>query len=109
MPGWAKTSRHERGYGAAHVKMRAHLIATVVLCEECSRNGKVTVGTIADHIIPKAKGGGDERGNYQLLCEPCSDAKTLIESGAKPKPEGAGIARSGRPSSPDHPWNKAGR
>lgn len=65
--------------------MRAHLLATVVLCEECTRQGRVTIGAIADHIKPKSQGGGDERGNYQLLCKPCSNAKTSIEAGGKPK------------------------
>jgi len=82
---WAKTSRQSRGYGKEHDAMRAHLLATVVLCEECARKGKVSVGSIADHIKPKSQGGGGERENYQLLCKPCSDAKTAIEAGGRAK------------------------
>lgn len=84
---WSKVSRHKRGYGTAHDKMRQHLLSTVILCEACTRAGRTTPGTIADHIIPKAKGGTDDRGNYQLLCKPCSDAKTIREAGGKPKQE----------------------
>jgi len=77
---WAKTSRHSRGYGRNHERMRAHLLATVVLCEECTRQGRVTAGHVADHILPKAKGGTDDRSNYQLLCQDCSDEKTRREA-----------------------------
>jgi 5-methylcytosine-specific restriction enzyme A len=77
---WAKTSRQSRGYGAAHDRMRAHLIATVVMCEVCKRRGRATIGTIADHIVPQSKGGSDERSNYQLLCRGCHDEKTARES-----------------------------
>lgn len=102
---WPTTSRHERGYGAAHDKMRAHLLATVILCEECTRHGRTTAGKIADHIIPLAQGGTGARSNYQLLCQACSDAKGLKDKGKEAK--GGGVDRSGRPTSPDHPWNRA--
>lgn len=83
---WSKESRQKRGYGKAHEAMRAHLMATVVLCEECTRNGRTTVGKVADHRIPKAQGGTDDRDNYQWLCQPCSDAKTILEKGGTPRP-----------------------
>lgn len=101
---WPTTSRHERGYGTAHDKMRALLLREVVTCEECARHGRVTIGTIADHIIPLARGGDGSRGNYQLLCKPCSDAKTLIDKGHQPV--GRGVDRHGRPTDPSHPWNR---
>jgi hypothetical protein len=43
------TSRHARGYGTTHDKMRALLMRTLILCEECTRQGHGTLGTIADH------------------------------------------------------------
>ncbi len=102
---WSKVSRHERGYGTAHVKMRAHLLATVITCEgECKRRGIETLGHVADHVIPLADGGTGERSNYQLLCQDCSDAKTLADKGMTARPVG-GVDRSGRPTSPSHPWN----
>ena len=103
--GWSKVSRHERGYGTAHDKMRALLIRTVIICEECDRNGRVTPGYIADHIKPLAKGGTGDRSNYQLLCRECSDAKTLADKGATARPAG-GVGRDGRPTSASHPWNR---
>lgn len=104
---WPTTSRQERGYGAAHDRMRALLIRTVITCEECERNGRTAVGTIADHIIPKAKGGTDARSNYQLLCQDCSDAKGLIDKGIAPKAARGGVDASGRPTDPAHPWNRS--
>jgi 5-methylcytosine-specific restriction protein A len=102
---WPTTSRHERGYGTAHDKIRADLIRTVILCEECTRHDRVTVGTIADHIVPLAKGGTGERSNYQLLCKPCSDAKSLADKGQVAGLRG-GTSRTGRPTDPAHPWNR---
>jgi 5-methylcytosine-specific restriction protein A len=102
---WPTTSRHLRGYGTAHDKMRALLMRTVILCEECTRQGRSTRGTIADHILSLAKGGTGERSNYQLLCGPCSDAKTLADKGQVARPKG-GVGRDGRPTDPTHPWNQ---
>lgn len=79
-------SREQQGYGSAHMAMRAHLMATVVLCEHCTAKGRSTVGTHADHIIPKSRGGSDDRSNYQLLCEPCHRTKSLAERGFKVRP-----------------------
>lgn len=101
---WPTTSRHERGYCTAHDKMRKHLLDTVVLCEECTRQGRTRPGKIADHITPLAQGGTGERSNYQLLCQECSDAKGLKDKGQHAQQ--GGVDRGGRPTSLDHPWNR---
>lgn len=101
---WPTTSRHSRGYGTAHDKMRAHLLKTVILCEECARQGLTSAGTIADHIVPLARGGTSARSNYQLLCKPCSDSKTLADKGQTARPRGGGV--DGMPTDPNHPWNR---
>lgn len=78
---WTKReSRQARGYGRDHERMRALVLMEEPLCRECEKSGHVTPTTVADHIVPKAEGGGDERGNYQGLCDPCSRAKTAIEA-----------------------------
>lgn len=102
---WPTTSRHARGYGTAHDKMRALLLATVITCEECTRQGRETLGTIADHIKPLAQGGTGDRSNYQLLCQDCSDAKGLADKGQTAR-SGGGVGRDGRPNSAHHPWNR---
>ena len=77
---WSKLSRHKRGYGAAHVKRRAYLLAHEPLCRECIRQGNTTLATICDHIIPKSQGGTDDMNNLQPLCTDCHDEKTARES-----------------------------
>jgi 5-methylcytosine-specific restriction protein A len=95
-PAWdhAKRSRHARGYGKEHEAIRAELLRTVILCEECTRQGRVTPGVIADHVIPLAKGGTGDRSNYQLLCRSCASKKDAIDRGAKRRPR---IALDGWP------------
>lgn len=61
-------------------------------------------GTIADHKVPLAKGGTSDRSNYQLLCKLCSDAKTIIDRGAKAKPA---TGADGLPLDPDDRWRIA--
>ena len=80
-------TRQQRGYGREHERIRAELLRDVVLCEECTRQGsRVTVGVIADHILPLANGGKTERSNYQLLCRQHADEKDARDRGATPKP-----------------------
>jgi len=79
---WDKRkTRQQRGYGREHDAMRRRVMAEEPLCRECSKSGRVAASTVADHIIPKAEGGTDDRDNYQGLCKPCSIAKTAAESG----------------------------
>lgn len=80
---WTTTgrkSRQERGYGRAHDLMRARVLREEPLCRACTKAGRVAETTIADHVVPKAEGGGDERENYQGLCTPCHKAKTAEEA-----------------------------
>jgi 5-methylcytosine-specific restriction protein A len=79
----------ERGYGWQHQLMRAEIMRTVVLCEECwaQKPPIVRTGTVADHIIPLAKGGMGERSNYRLLCRECADEKDAKDRGATYKPK----------------------
>lgn len=55
------------------------------LCQPCRRKGRITVATQVDHIIALANKGDDKPLNLQAICEPCHEAKTLIDSGHKPK------------------------
>jgi 5-methylcytosine-specific restriction protein A len=60
--------------------MRRALFAEHPLCVVCERQGRVTVATIRDHIVPLAEGGTDAPTNIQALCQMCSDAKTAQEA-----------------------------
>jgi 5-methylcytosine-specific restriction enzyme A len=46
------------------------------LCQECNRQGRITLGSEVDHIIPLNKHGTDDDSNLQLLCHECHVAKT---------------------------------
>ena len=83
--GWSaghRGSATERGYGWAWQKLRAEvLMEQGGLCQPCLRRGHVTPNCrTVDHIVPKARGGGDGRLNLQCICEPCHTRKTQAES-----------------------------
>ena len=61
-------------------RARKHLFSVQPLCVICEREGRVTVATIRDHIVPLAEGGLDVFENTQALCRECSDKKTAEES-----------------------------
>jgi len=101
--GWSKVSRHQRGYGTAHDKMRAHLLATVITCEgECKAKGIETLGTIADHIVPLSRGGTGDRSNYQLLCRPCSEPRRSLTRAQRLDRSVASGVMAGRPARTIH-------
>lgn len=75
-----RESRQTRGYGRDHDLMRARVLREEPLCRLCLEQGRYAATEIADHIIPKAEGGGDERENYQGLCKPCDVIKTAKEA-----------------------------
>lgn len=77
----AKVHATPRLRGRANQERRAALFAREPLCRECAKQGKVTVATIRDHIIPLAEGGSEGTiENEQPLCQACSDIKTQAES-----------------------------
>lgn len=66
---WGKpSSRGERGYGAAHDRIRRAMLREEPFCRECAKECRQTKATHADHIVPKCMGGSDDRSNYQPLC-----------------------------------------
>lgn len=74
-------SARERGYTRSWDKARLVYLGEHPLCAECQRQGRVTAGTIVDHIIPHR---GDQqlfwdRANWQTLCGACHGRKTLEE------------------------------
>lgn len=89
--GWSGTSRksrQERGYGRAHDLMRRQVLREEPLCRICLAMDppRITPTAIADHIVPKAEGGGDERENYQGACVPCHKVKTAAEASRARQP-----------------------
>ena len=91
-PAWdhGGKSGAERGYGREHRRLRAELLAREPLCRPCSQKAppRVTAATIADHIVPIAKGGAKhDSANFKPTCPSCHDAKTRLDKGWRmPKP-----------------------
>jgi 5-methylcytosine-specific restriction protein A len=71
-------SRHERGYSNDWLRLRAWYMAEHVLCAQCEREGRTTIATEVDHIVP-FKGKNDplrlQVENLQSLCALCHGRK----------------------------------
>ncbi len=104
--GWPRTSRHQRGYGAAWDKLRAQILKRdkhLCRCDECTRLGRIRAAGEVDHLVPKAKGGTDDPSNLRAINRDCHRAKTDAEIGRRRKhPVGA----DGLPTDPRHHWNR---
>lgn len=82
----SEQSRHKRGLGRAHQVARKQLLAQEPSCRLCKAKNppRITPATIADHIIPRAKGGSGGIENLQPVCADCHDAKTRKDLGWRP-------------------------
>ena len=73
-----RQSASRRGYDAKWRRYRKAYLSQHVLCEECKKQGRTTLATVVDHIIPHK---GDQQlfwdaSNHQALCESCHNRKT---------------------------------
>ena len=71
----------EKGYNRRWQKARRIFLNSHPLCVRCQQQGKIVTATVVDHIIPHR---GDQklfwdRSNWQPLCKPCHDTKTMTE------------------------------
>lgn len=77
----ARPNTIERKRGYAGVKDRERIRKRDCgLCQECQRQGRMSIGVAVDHITPLWMGGSDDETNKELLCQPCHDAKTAREA-----------------------------
>ena len=76
-----RTPRQQRGLGRDHEKMRERVLDEEPFCRACQEAGRISLTTVADHILNRAAGGTNERSNYQGLCDDCHKLKTAQESG----------------------------
>ncbi|MBX7275475.1 HNH endonuclease [Pseudomonas sp. ERGC3:05] len=80
-----KETSAQRGYGYKWQKAREGWLNANPLCVYCERLGRVTAGSVVDHIEPHR---GDmavfwDRDNWQTLCKPCHDSvKQAEEAGS---------------------------
>lgn len=75
-------SSTRQGYGQAWRRARAQWLRDHPLCEQCKREGRTTLATVVDHVLPHR---GDQalfwnQNNWQSMCKPDHDAKTMRES-----------------------------
>ncbi len=95
---WAhpgRESRHRRGYGRQHVKLRVQLLQQEPMCRLCREKGRKPprVATIADHIVPIARGGAvHDITNMRAVCAECHDDATREQLGWKPRRKRIGLS-----------------
>ena len=104
----SKPPRHRdatpRLRGRAGIAQRERrLRRTNYLCEDCSSEGRLTLATVVDHIIPLAHGGPDTDETTRNLCDEPNRQRTAEQFGHDYR-HGSDI--DGRPKDPDHPWNR---
>jgi 5-methylcytosine-specific restriction enzyme A len=73
----------QRGYDARWRKARKYFLSKNPLCVRCMEQGRLTIATVVDHIIPHK---GDKKlfwdsNNWQALCASCHSRKTAKEDG----------------------------
>lgn len=83
-----RKQKHKRIRGRAGQKLRRLILSEEPLCRICKTEGRISATEIADHIIPLAQGGSNDRSNFQGLCGECHDAKSTREAA-----EGRAVAR----------------
>ena len=82
---WAGRRGFE-GYKGDWLRIRAQVLHEEPFCRMCGRPS-----TTVDHIVPRARGGTDERSNLQALCNGCRRRKDAADAA-----EGRRLAREAR-------------
>jgi 5-methylcytosine-specific restriction protein A len=72
-------SAANRGYGRRHERLRKLVLARDPICMIHRPMICLMISTVADHRIPKSRGGTDAMENMQGACEPCHDWKTATQ------------------------------
>jgi 5-methylcytosine-specific restriction protein A len=72
----------------------------------CLDEGLTTLATVVNHKIPLALGGHDVDENTENLCARHDEIATAQQFGMQAPIEARGVNADGRPTSPDHPWNR---
>jgi len=78
-------------------RLRAEVLRWHPLCDTPGCSARAVV---ADHIVPRAKGGPDTLGNLRGLCIPCHNQR---RHGGEPAVRGC--KADGTPLDPRHWWN----
>nr|DAV69013.1 MAG TPA: HNH endonuclease [Caudoviricetes sp.] len=90
-----KGNSSERGYGYRWQMLRNRFIAQHPYCEQCLKEGRITLATDVDHIIPH-RGNVEllyDEKNLQSLCKACHSRKTASEDGGFGNPTDGGARK----------------
>lgn len=90
------SSKSIRIRGRKGQELRERRLRNEPLCRMCKDEGRVTLATVPDHIVPLAKGGEDEDTNIRCLCSEHHDQVTREEFGHR---ERVTIGEDGWPTS----------
>lgn len=84
---YQRNRKHDQFYHSkAWIQLREYIrIRDNGLCQQCLKEKRITVGTIADHIIPIELDWAKrlDEDNIQLLCQPCHNTKTAEDRTSK--------------------------
>jgi 5-methylcytosine-specific restriction protein A len=68
-------------YGKVWRHIRDRYIKAHPLCEECKKQGIITVAKEVHHILPLSRGGTHAESNLMSLCKSCHSRITATEGG----------------------------
>lgn len=84
----------ERLRGRKAVETRRRRLRNEPMCRDCKEQGKVTLATVPDHIVPLSQGGTDTDDNIRCLCDVHHRLRTAEQFGHLVRKE---IGRDGWP------------
>lgn len=82
----ARGSAAARGYDYRWRRLERSILARDPICMKCG----LAPSTVADHKIPRSRGGADDPENLQGICAPCHGRKTALKDGGFGRAPAAG-------------------
>ncbi len=71
----------KKRYGRCWKRIRDRYIKAHLLCEECSKAGRLTPAEEVHHVLPLSKGGDHSEANLMSLCTSCHSTITANDGG----------------------------
>lgn len=73
----------QRIRGRKGQELRARRLANEPFCRDCKAEGRITIATVPDHIVPLSKGGTDTDDNIRCLCPEHHRKRTAEQFGQR--------------------------
>ena len=74
---YGRDKESKKRYGYKWRKIRARFLHAHPLCEQCNKEGRLTVATEVHHVLPLGHGGTNHEDNLMALCKPCHSRITV--------------------------------